>query len=113
MLAAAPDEHAGVASGVNNAVARTAGLLVVAALPALVGLDAAAYDQPTAMLDAFQGAVVVCAVLLVLGAVLSALSGAAGRAGPEPLAVPEPEAPCRRHCSVNAPPLQPNERPAA
>ena len=36
VLAAAPDRHAGVASGVNNAVARTGSLLAVAALPAAV-----------------------------------------------------------------------------
>ena len=38
VLAAAPDRFAGVASGVNNAVARAGSLLAVAALPALVGL---------------------------------------------------------------------------
>ncbi len=39
VLAAAEDRHAGVASGVNNAVARTAGLLSVAVLPLLMGLS--------------------------------------------------------------------------
>ena len=37
VLAAAPDRYAGVASGVNNAVARAGSLLAVAALPAVVG----------------------------------------------------------------------------
>ncbi|MGN6301719.1 MAG: MFS transporter, partial [Angustibacter sp.] len=37
-LSSAPAEHAGLASGVNNAVARTGGLLAVAAVPALAGL---------------------------------------------------------------------------
>lgn len=37
-LGAAPDARAGAASGVNNAVARTGGLLAVAAVPGLVGL---------------------------------------------------------------------------
>ena len=37
VLAAAPDEHAGIASGVNNAVARAGSLLAVAALPIAVG----------------------------------------------------------------------------
>ena len=39
VLAAAPDEHAGIASGINNAVARAGSLLAVAALPVAVGLS--------------------------------------------------------------------------
>lgn len=38
VMQAAPDEDAGLASGVNNAIARTAGLLAVAAFGALAGL---------------------------------------------------------------------------
>ena len=36
-LGAVDDEHAGVASGVNNAVARTGQLLAVAAIPVVAG----------------------------------------------------------------------------
>ena len=46
VLASADDRHAGVASGVNNATARAAGLLAVAGLPAAVGLSGAALHVP-------------------------------------------------------------------
>lgn len=42
IMAAADDAHLGAASGVNNAIARLAGLLAVAGLPMLVGLDTSA-----------------------------------------------------------------------
>ena len=46
VLAAAPDEHAGIASGVNNAVARAGSLLAVAALPVAVGLGGDGVRRP-------------------------------------------------------------------
>ena len=46
VLAAAPDEHAGIASGVNNAVARAGSLLAVAALPVAVGLQRRGVRRP-------------------------------------------------------------------
>ena len=45
VLAAASDERAGIASGVNNAVARAGSLFAVAALPVAVGLSGDQYDQ--------------------------------------------------------------------
>ncbi|QIG45265.1 MFS transporter [Nocardioides anomalus] len=71
VLAAAPEEHAGVASGVNNAVARAASLLAVAALPVAVGLHGEEYADPAAFDDAFRSALVICAVLVAAGGVLS------------------------------------------
>jgi EmrB/QacA subfamily drug resistance transporter len=71
VLAAAPDEHAGIASGVNNAVARSGSLLAVAALPMAVGLGGADYEKPAVFDAAYPWALVSCAALLALGGLLS------------------------------------------
>jgi EmrB/QacA subfamily drug resistance transporter len=39
VLAAVDDQHSGIGSAINNAVARVAGLLAIAVIPAVVGLD--------------------------------------------------------------------------
>lgn len=71
VLAAAPDRLAGVASGVNNAVARSGSLFAVAALPALVGLGAKQYADPVALTDGYHSALLICAGLLIAGGVVS------------------------------------------
>ena len=45
-LAAAPAEHAGIASAVNNDVARAGGLIAVAILPVLAGITGDGYLHP-------------------------------------------------------------------
>ena len=67
VLAAAPDRFAGIASGINNAVARTGSLLSVSALPAAVGIDGEAYRQPVVFGAGYAQALLVCAVLLFAG----------------------------------------------
>jgi EmrB/QacA subfamily drug resistance transporter len=67
VLDAAPDHLVGVASGVNNAVARAAQLLAVAALPVAVGLSGDDYADPATFSSGFRTAMVVCAALLAVG----------------------------------------------
>lgn len=77
-------EHAGIASGVNNAVARAGSLLAVATLPAVSGLTGAAYTEPAAFVVGFHVAAVLCAALFGLGALVAFAGLAAPRATPRP-----------------------------
>jgi EmrB/QacA subfamily drug resistance transporter len=108
VLASADVRHAGVASGVNNAVARAAGLVAVAALPAAVGLGAASYHEPARFNHGFDVATAACAALLVVAAVLAAVmtdNSVLRPAGRKPV-MPE----CRTSCTVGAPPLEPADQ---
>lgn len=89
VLAAAPDHHAGVASGVNNAVARAGSLLAVAALPLLVGLSGEDYQVPSAFAVGYRSAMLWCAGLLVASGVFSWLT----IRNPEPAATDPPVPP--------------------
>ena len=74
VLAAADARHAGIASGINNAVARLAGLLAVAVLPVIAGLTGDSFYDPVAMADGFDVAMVACAVIAALGGILAFLT---------------------------------------
>jgi EmrB/QacA subfamily drug resistance transporter len=106
VLAAAPAEHAGIASAVNNDVARTAGLLAVAVLPVAAGISGAGALEPEAFAAGFRTAMIIAAVLCAAGGVLSWV--AIRNPEPEPEAA-EPEAAeptSAEHylsCPINAP----------
>ncbi len=109
VLAAADSRHSGIASGVNNAVARVASLLVVAVLPLAVGLTGDNFYDPDKMTSGFHMAMAICAALAALGGVLAWLT-----ISPEVLhaeAEPGGDTPERLgedySCGINGPPLRP------
>ncbi|WP_055638909.1 MFS transporter, partial [Streptomyces griseoruber] len=99
VLASVDVSRAGLASGINNAAARAAGLVSVAALPLLTGMGPDAYRSPDAFDDAFRRAMVWCAGALVVGAVIAFTT--VRRPAPD---CTRPE--CLTHGSVTAPPLE-------
>jgi EmrB/QacA subfamily drug resistance transporter len=71
VLAAAGRGEAGIASGINNAVARLAGLLAAAALPLAAGLGGLGELQGPAFSAGYARAMVICAALCVVGAAVA------------------------------------------
>jgi predicted MFS family arabinose efflux permease len=96
-LSSAPEDHAGVASAVNNDVARAGGLVAVALLPVLSGITGAAYLHPLLLMAGFRTAVVISGVAAAAGGVLAAVFIRDPRR-------PAP-APPTSHCGLDGPPL--------
>jgi EmrB/QacA subfamily drug resistance transporter len=67
VLAAADPRHAGIASGVNNAISRGAGLIAVAVIPGLAGLTGDAYRDPALFASGFRIAMLISAATAAAG----------------------------------------------
>jgi EmrB/QacA subfamily drug resistance transporter len=105
-LAAVDASHAGLASGVNNAVARVANLLAVAALPVIAGITGKRFYHPATMTHGFHVAMLACSILAAFGAVLAwlTITDDALTAGPERRGEPVEAAPAGYSCSISGPP---------
>jgi len=106
-LSAVPAERAGLASAVNNDVARAAGLIAVAVLPVAAGITGDAYTHPTALLHGFHTAVLIAAAAAAAGGVLAAVTIRNPSTERPQLT---PQGPCTpaegMHCGLEAPPLR-------
>jgi hypothetical protein len=73
VLAAVEDRHLGVGSAFNNAVARAAGMLAVAVLPAVAGIESSQLNAGD-LAGGFETAMYICAALCAAGGVIAWLT---------------------------------------
>ncbi|WP_214365079.1 MFS transporter [Pseudonocardia sp. H11422] len=112
VLDAAPDRYAGAASGVNNAIARAGGLLSVALIPGLAGIDNADYADPAAFEAGFDTAMAIGAGLLAAGSALAFTMVRGPRAADGARPPGGGRVPIERctHCGVTGPQMHPADR---
>jgi MFS family permease len=102
-MSSAPEAHSGIASAVNNDVARFGGLLAVAVLPALAGITGTAYLHPDALAAGFRIAALISGAICAAGGLLAAFT--ISNPAPAGRAVGARGAEECLHCGLDAPPL--------
>ena len=103
-LSSVPDEHAGLASAVNNSVARLGGLIAVAVLPACAGITGMTYQDPSALSSGFRTALELAGILCFGAGAIAA----AGIRNPSRPAAPDQEPDHKvscSYCALDATPL--------
>jgi EmrB/QacA subfamily drug resistance transporter len=112
-MSAAPAGHSGIASAVNNDVARAASLIAVAVLPVAAGLTGSIYLHPDALASGFRRAVLIAAAVCAAGGILAAATiRNPPRARPAPAAAgaaatlaAKSDLECL-NCAIDGPPLR-------
>ena len=98
VMASVSPERVSTASGVNNAVARTAGLAALSLIPVVSGLTDA--GEPASTTEAFRKSLMIAAIVAAAAAPVSYFGlREESRAR---------RSPRRVHCAVDGPPLQPD-----
>jgi EmrB/QacA subfamily drug resistance transporter len=108
-MGAAPAEHAGIASAVNNTVARAAGLFAVAVLPLVSGLTGAAALGPEELAGGFRTAMFVAGATSAAGGLLAVLT----IRNPARTGAPADDSVPSFSCALGGPPLRPSPLAAA
>jgi MFS family permease len=110
VLAAAGPEHAGIASAINNDVARASGLFAVATLPLVAGITGGAALDPHILSAGFRMAMWIAATLVAAGGMLSYLTIRDIPAAVDVSATSARDRASHVSCPLDAPPLRRMQR---
>lgn len=98
VMATADADHVSTASGVNNAVARAAGLIALAVVPVIAALPTA--TTAAEVTESYRAALLIAAALAVAAGLVMSVGLAPHLRAPRIVR--------RLHCAVDGPPLQPD-----